>query len=86
MKILIALAALFLTAVPKECAMEEEETEVTNLPRETGYTAEDTQLRKAYADWVEFCKEADSIMRKGKEEFRNLSWKSTTTKITVKYK
>lgn len=62
MKILIALAVLFLTAVPKKCATEEEETEVTNLPHETGYTAEDTQLRKAYADWVEFCKEADSII------------------------
>ena len=61
MKVFIAIAALLIAATPKGCAKDEDETKI-NLPDDTGYTAEDVRMRNSYADWIAFCREADSII------------------------
>lgn len=62
MKLFIALTALLIAVAPTGCAKDEEEAEITNSPDDTGYTAEDMRMRKAFIDWTAFCKKADSIV------------------------
>lgn len=62
MKIFIVLTALLIAVAPQKCAKDEEESDITNLSDDTGYTAEDIRMRKAFTDWMGFCQQADSIV------------------------
>lgn len=62
MKIFIVLTALLIAVAPQKCAKDEEESGITNLFDDRGYTVEDIRMRKAFTDWMEFCREADSIV------------------------
>jgi hypothetical protein len=62
MKVFVAIAALLISVAPNGCAKDEEESEVSTLADDTGYTAGDIRMRKAFEDWTAFCRDADNIV------------------------